>query len=125
MKKALISSLFLLALSATAFTTPTNPLVGKWQQRFPGQILLVNFRADGTYDGFVNGKMFVNGTYSLKQDVFSMNDGLCNLNYSGTYKMSFYSGTDSIRFKVMQDTCRTRRHGSDGLTLGRVKPVKP
>jgi hypothetical protein len=124
MKKALFSSL-LFALTAVASIAPSNPLVGRWQQQFPGQLLLLNFRADGTYDAFINGKVFVSGKYLLKQDVFTLNDGLCNLNYYGTYKLSFYSGNDSIRFQVVQDTCRARRRGSDGLTLGRVKSAKP
>jgi hypothetical protein len=125
MKKALFCGLVLLTLTATAFVAPPNPLVGRWQRQFPGMLFMLNFRADGTYDAFINGKAFVNGTYVLKQEDFTLNDGLCNLNYFGTYKLRFYSGTDSIRFTVVQDTCTARRRGSDGLTMGRVKPVKP
>lgn len=125
MKKALFSSLLLLALTAAAFIAPSNPLVGRWQQQFPGQLLLLNFRADGTYDSFINGKTFTSGKYTFQQGAFTLSDGLCNPNYYGTYKLSFYSGTDSIRFQVVQDTCRGRREGTRGLTLGRVKPQKP
>ena len=126
MKKALFASLALFALTAAAtMPPPANPLVGRWQQQYPGQLLLVNFRADGSYDAFINGKTFTSGKYTYQQPDFTISDGLCNLNYAGTYKLSFYSGTDSIRFEVVQDTCRSRRQGTAGLTLGRAKPAKP
>jgi hypothetical protein len=126
MKKALFSSLAALALFATAFTAPSNPLVGRWQHKLPGgDTMLANFRPDGTYDVFVNNKTFVSGKYWVKQDVFALSDGHCNMSYFGTYKLGFYSGTDSIRFTLVQDSCSSRRQGTNGLTMGRVKLVKP
>ena len=126
MKKAIVSSLVLLALTAATFIAPPNPLAGRWQKKFHnGDVLMVNFRPDGTFDGFYNNKAFVSGKYTLKQDDFAMSDNSCNINYVGTYKLNFYSGTDSMRFTLVQDTCRSRSKGTAGLTMGRVKPVKP
>lgn len=125
MKKALFSSLILLVLTASALA-PANSLVGRWQKKFPnGDVLLASFRADGTYDLFVNSKAFVSGKYTLKQEDFSVSDGHCNLNYFGTYKVRFYSGSDSLRFTLTQDSCRSRRQGTSGLVLGRVKVAQP
>jgi hypothetical protein len=124
MKKALLASLILLALTAAALA-PANPLVGRWQKKFPnGDVLLASFRPDGTYDLFVNSKAFVSGQYTLKQDDFAVSDGHCNLTYFGTYKVRFYSGSDSLRFTLVQDSCRSRRQGTSGLVLGRVKTTK-
>jgi hypothetical protein len=124
MQKALLSGLILLALSV-AFTAPTNPLLGRWQLKFSnGDVLLANFRPDGSFDGFVNGKAFANGKYAVKQDVFIISDGQCNLNYFGSYTLRFSSGTDSVHFTVVQDTCRGRRRTIDGYTLGRVKSAR-
>lgn len=126
MKKAFFSSLVLLALTAAAFIAPPDPLAGRWQKKFRnGDVMMLNFRLDGTYDVFYNGKAFVSGKYTLKQDDFAMSDGSCNINYFGTYKLNFYSGTDSMRFTLLQDTCRSRSRGTAGLTMGRVKPAKP
>jgi hypothetical protein len=125
MKKALFSSLLLLTLTVAAIA-PSNPLVGRWQKKFPnGDVLLASFRPDGTYDLFVNSKAFVSGKYTLKQEDFTVSDGHCNLNYFGTYKVRFSSGTDSIRFTLVQDSCRSRRQGTSGLIMGRVKLAKP
>ncbi|HEX8658514.1 MAG TPA: hypothetical protein VF690_13300 [Hymenobacter sp.] len=126
MKKAFFSSLVMLALTAATFIAPLNPLAGRWQKKFRnGDVLLANFRPDGTYDAFYNGKSFVSGKYTLKQDDFAISDGSCNVNYFGTYKLNFYSSTDSIRFTLVQDTCRSRSRGTAGLTMGRVKAPKP
>jgi len=124
MKKALFPGLILLTLTA-GFTAPSNSLVGRWQLKFSnGDVLLTSFRPDGTFDAFVNGKAFANGKYAVKQDVFTIRDGQCNLNYAGTYALRFSSGTDSVHFTTMQDTCRGRRRTIGGYTLGRMKPAK-
>lgn len=125
MKKALLSSLILLAVTVAAIA-PANSLVGRWQKKFPnGDVLMASFRTDGTYDLFVNNKAFVSGNYTLKGDDFGVSDGHCNLTYFGAYKLRFYSGTDSIRFTLVQDSCRSRRQGTSGLVLGRVKSTRP
>ena len=125
MKKNPFSGLLLLGLLAAAFHAPSNPLVGRWQRKLAnGTVLLANFRPDGSYDAFVNGKAFANGNYTLQQDAFTLSDGQCDLRYAGTYTLGFYSGTDSIRFTVVQDTCRDRRRAIDGLRMGRLTPAK-
>jgi len=125
MKKALFFGLVLFAFTAAVSSTPSNPLVGRWQHKFSnGDVVLTNFRPDGSFDAFVNGKAFANGQYTVKQDVFTVSDAQCGLNYTGSYKASFYSGTDSVRFTAVRDSCRGRRRSIDGSTLGRVKPAK-
>ena len=111
-------SIFLVILS---FTNPPSALVGRWQKRLPNGIVLgVFFRSDSSYLGSLNGKIFVNGKYYMQQDTFAVSDPGCGLTYYGTYKFQFFAN-DSVRFTAIQDTCRGRRRGSDGLTLGRVQ----
>ena len=126
MKTRFLTGLGLLALTAAASTAaPPNPLLGRWQERYAdGSLMLLNFRADGTYDAFVNGKLFISAKYVVRQDTFAMSDGLCNVNYEGIYRLSFFA-KDSVRFRLIQDTCRARRRGVDGLIAGRVKTLKP
>jgi hypothetical protein len=124
MKKALIVSLAITALTAVSFMTPPNPLVGHWQQRWrSGAIMLVNFRSDSSYDAFVNGKAFTSGKYYVRQDTVGVSDGVCNMNYYGRYKMSFFA-QDSLRWTVIDDTCGGRRRGTDKGTFGRVTSSK-
>ncbi len=124
MKKILCLGLILLVLTV-AFAAPSNPMVGRWQHKFAnGDVLLANFRPNGSFDAFVNGKAFANGKYAVKQDVFTISDGQCDLNYTGSYALRFFSGTDSVHFAVIQDTCRGRRLSIDAYTLGRVKFAK-
>ena len=126
MKTIILAGLGAIALGATAPSpAPPNPLLGRWQERFAnGDISLMIFGADGTYDAFVNGKLFISAKYAVRQDTFAMRDGLCNLKYEGTYRLRFFA-KDSVRFQLLQDTCRARRRGVDGLRAGRVKPRKP
>jgi hypothetical protein len=71
MKKAFFSSLVLLALTAAAFIAPPSPLAGRWQKKFRnGDVMMLNFRLDGTYDVFYNGKAFVSGKYTLQAGRF-------------------------------------------------------
>lgn len=125
MKKALIFSLIGIALATVSFTDPINTITGRWQRKnASGRILMANFRSDGSYDGFINGKPFVSGKYYVRQDTFAISDASCNINYYGTYRLHFLSA-DSVRFAVIQDTCGGRREGTDKLALGRIKPTKP
>ena len=122
MKKAFLIPLGVLILVAASFTDSPNKLVGHWQTVSPrGAVLLAVFRPDGSFDGFIDGKAFVSGKYSVRQDTLRMSDASCNVNYYGTYHLGF-SVKDSVRFTVIQDTCTGRRRGSDGLTLGRIVP---
>ncbi|GAB3642557.1 hypothetical protein [Spirosoma arcticum] len=124
MKKASPFPLGLLALVALSFTNPPNLLVGRWQQMFKGATALLVFRADNTYDIFVNGKTFVSGQYTVRQDTFALSDPACNAAYYGTYKLSFYA-PDSVRFTTLADTCRPRNGAFHNFTAGRLKAAKP
>ena len=122
MKKAFIVPLgliLLLALSSSSID-PANPMVGRWQQRIKGATLLFNFRSDGSYDYFVNGKSYTSGHYFVRQDTTGIADSRCNANYFGTYKIDFYA-PDSVRFSAIQDTCQDRRQAAVRLALGRIR----
>ncbi|MBC3785648.1 hypothetical protein [Spirosoma utsteinense] len=126
MKKAFIipvGLLIILALSSLSMD-PANPLVGRWQQQINGVTLLFNFRPDGTYDGFVNGKSYLTGRYYVHQDTIGVTDGKCDPTYFGTYRLQFLV-PDSVRFTAILDTCRDRRETVPTLALGRVTTVKP
>ncbi|SOD92207.1 hypothetical protein SAMN06269250_3858 [Spirosoma fluviale] len=113
----------LLVLSSFAIDPP-NPMVGRWQQQIERVTLRFNFRPDGTYDGFVNGKSYLTGRYYVHQDTMGVTDGKCNPAYFGIYRLKF-SVPDSVRFITILDTCRDRRETVPTLALGRVTPVKP
>lgn len=124
MKNVFIFSLCFIALAAFSFINPPTTLVGRWQKKIGKDVVVgAVFRSDSSYDGFVNGKSFVNGKYYVREDTLHISDGGCNSKYYGTYKVAVFV-KDSIRFTVIQDTCRGRRRGSDGLTLGRVTQNK-
>jgi len=108
-----------------SYPEETNPLVGRWEwtrvyPEGPLSILAV-FRSNGTYDGFANKKSFVSGTYSVKHDTLFISDPVCNSKYSGTYKLTFLGQRDSVRFNVIQDTCKGRRGGVNGMVYKQVK----
>lgn len=114
--------LCLLILTTFSFINPPDQLVGRWQKRLPNDVVVgAVFRSDSSFDGLVNGKFFVSGKYYTRQDTFALADGGCGLAYYGMYKFHFFAA-DSVRFTVIQDTCRGRRRGNDGLTMGRVRP---
>ncbi|MBC7923191.1 MAG: hypothetical protein H7Z75_19095 [Ferruginibacter sp.] len=122
MKNALITGLVGGALAALSFISPPNPLIGRWQQKFSdGMTALCVFRPDGSLDFFVNGKAFANGKYYVRQDTFALAYPSCGPAYYGRYQLRFFA-RDSVRFTVLADTCRERRAGMDGVTLGRVNP---
>jgi hypothetical protein len=126
MKKGLtllIGFLGLVALSSFVIDSP-NLMVGRWQQQINGVTLQFNFRPDGSYDGFVNGKSYLTGRYYVRQDTIGVTDGKCNPAYFGTYRLKF-SVPDSVRFITILDTCRDRRETVPTLALGRVIPGKP
>lgn len=126
MKKFPLLPLGLVALfTLPAFIDPTGSLLGRWQKRLPDAILVGTiFRADSSFDISVNGKLFANGKYYVRQDTFAMSDGSCGATYYGRYKLDFFA-EDSVRFTVIEDLCKGRRNGMNGSTMGRVKPTKP
>lgn len=121
MKKAFLLSLACAVTTTPVANRPEDSLVGRWRQQFAdGRTALAVFRADGSLDFFVNGKVFGNGRYYVRQDTFALAYASCNVNYYGTYTLRFFV-RDSVRFTVVRDTCSERRAGMDGVTLGRVQ----
>ncbi|WP_439695965.1 hypothetical protein ACFGVS_24655 [Mucilaginibacter sp. AW1-7] len=120
--------LVVLLFSVIAFTNDTNPLVGKWEYSTTSQgqpfKLLAIFRANSTFDGFINKKEFVSGTYHMKHDTMYISDPTCNAKYEGIYKVQFLGQLDSLRFHVIQDTCTGRREGTDGFLFKKITTVK-
>jgi len=125
MKKIILSSLVAIAvLSAFTLINDPNPLVGRWENTRIFQSskisLIGNFKADGSYSGFINKKAFVTGKYQMKHDTLYIGDNTCGVNYMGTYKVQFF-GQDSLRFHVIRDTCQGRREGTDNFLFKKLK----
>ncbi|AUD02085.1 hypothetical protein [Spirosoma pollinicola] len=91
MKKVLIFSFVITALTAVSFRTPTDTIVGRWQQTVKGATALLVFRPDDTFDIFINGKTFTSGKYRDRQDTFALADTACGIDYYGTYKLNFFA----------------------------------
>lgn len=125
MKKALILGLGVIALTTLSFTNPPNPLVGHWQQNLPnGVTSLIHFRADNTFDTFINGKAVSAGRYYVRKDTAGIQDPLCHVDYFGTYRLIFFA-KDSVRFAAIKDTCNDRQRIVVRTVLGRVTSSKP
>ena len=97
-------------------------LTGKWESQpsVKGNVTRVVFKPDQSFEGFVNRKPFVTGTYSLEDSVFSFVDNGCD-GTRGTYQVVFFSNGDSIRFKPIMDSCVGRKNGMSTLVLGRIR----
>lgn len=118
MKIVLISAIAMMI----AFFSAEDRLVGRWEspRSEKGNVTGVVFKADSSFEGYVNKKPFVTGRYSLQDDVFTMVDNGCD-GKSATYRVTFFSGVDSMRFTPISDSCVGRRTGMSKLVLGRVK----
>ncbi|PUZ19692.1 hypothetical protein GA0116948_12315 [Chitinophaga costaii] len=127
MKKMLIGSVLALAAGLYAFTEAPHTLQGRWENvtstKDGTYRFLAVFRADDTYDGFMNGKAFLTGKYHFQNDTLTLSDHICQEGYTGTYFVQFVT-PDSLVFRLINDTCSIRREGTDGVTFKRL-PVKP
>jgi hypothetical protein len=126
MKKLRFFSLLAVVLfSAFKITDTPSPILGRWELKGIDQgqpfSFLVVFRTNGNYDGFVNKKTFVSGTFHMKHDTLYIADSICNSAYEGMYKVQYHGQQDSLTFHVIRDTCRARREGSDGFTFKKVR----
>ena len=108
----------LIGLVIFAFTGK-DPLTGTWQRVGPGNRQVI-FREDSTFDMLVNETLRLSGKYSLKENIFTIDDYGCP-DMTGTYKLSFFGNNDSCRFEVIHDACDGRRAQADGAVLFRVK----
>jgi len=117
-------------LLSTAFTIKDgeNSILGRWELNsiFDHQAFsfLIVFRPTGKYDGFLNKKAFVSGTYEMKHDTLYIADPICNIDYKGTYRVEFFA-QDSLKFHLIQDTCIGRKEGLSELTYKKVKISAP
>ncbi len=117
MKTVLISVTFMALL---AFTVK-DKLTGRWETKPSpkGNITGVIFKPDNSFEGYVNKKPFVSGTYTFEDSLFSFVDNGCE-GQRGIYKIVFFSNEDSIRFEPVSDSCDERRNGMTRTILGRV-----
>ena len=109
---------------ATLMSLSAIDLTGRWETKpsEKGNITGVVFKGDSTYEGYINKKPFVSGTYSFSStdSIITITESSCN-GVTGTYKVNFFSNADSMRFTVVQDYCAERREGMQRLVFGRVK----
>lgn len=104
--------------------TAKDLLTGRWESKpsEKGNVTGVVFKSDSTFEGYVNKKPFVSGIYHFNADdsILSFTDNGCN-GVKGMYKAIFFSNADSIRFKVISDSCEERKEGMQRLIMGRIK----
>lgn len=117
-----ILSVFLLVLTALAFTPPKSSLVGHWVATFSnGSQAFADFKSNGTYKSYsFQGKVLVTGKYYVAKDTFATQDGSCGIDYFGKYKMTWY-GQDSASIAMIEDSCSGRTSAINGGTLKRAK----
>ena len=118
MKTILISALITLIFSFTS----ADKLTGRWETKpsVNGNVTGVMFKEDGSFEGYVNKKPFVSGTYTLEDDLFKFTDNGCE-GKTGIYKLNFFSDSDSLRFEVVSDSCTERKEGMLRLIMGKVR----
>jgi hypothetical protein len=97
-------------------------LSGRWESKPSpkGNVTGVVFKTDNTFEGYVNRKPFVSGTYKLEDDIFTFTDNGCE-GKRGVYKIFFFSNADSLRFIPVDDSCTERKNGMSKLVMGKVK----
>ena len=99
-----------------------SKLTGRWESKPSpkGNVTGVVFKADSSFEGYVNKKPFVSGRYTLQDSIFSFTDNGCD-GKQGIYKILFFSNEDSLRFIPVNDSCLERKEGMSRLILGRIK----
>ena len=115
--------IFVTVIIITLFAfTPKNKLIGRWETKPSpkGNITGVVFNDDNTYEGYINKKPFVSGSYSLHRNTITIEESGCN-GIKATYKLIFFSHSDSLRFEPINDSCTERKGGMQRTILGRVK----
>ncbi len=117
MKTVLLAVAVLMLLSFA-----TDRLLGRWETKpsVNGNVTGVVFKADSSFEGYVNKKPFVSGRYRLHDSIFAFTDNGCD-GKQGVYKIVFFSNSDSLRFVPINDSCAERKEGMSRLIMGRVK----
>ena len=118
-----MKTLIIYLTAMIGLASETN-LTGRWETKpsEKGNTTGVVFKQDNTYEGYVNKKPFVSGTYTFNESdsVITIHESSCN-GVTGIYKVNLFSNADSMRFTAIQDSCTERREGMQRLVLGRVK----
>ena len=114
--------LMMLTIAAALAFTTTDHLSGRWESKSSvnGHTTGILFKADTSFEAYIDRKPFVSGTYTFKDNIFSFVDNGCN-GARGVYKIIFFSNADSMRFQAISDSCIERKGGMERLTLGKVK----
>ena len=111
----------IICLLALMANTSSDKLIGRWESiSSKGNVTGVVFKDDNTFEGYVNRKPFVSGTYTFNDSIFTLEDNGC-MGVRGTYKFTFYSNNDSFRIELMHDECEGRGNGMNDRVFGRVK----
>ena len=118
LRTCVITTVILAFLSST----PKNVLLGRWETKpsVNGNVTGVVFKADSSYEAYINKKPFVSGRYIIKDSLVSIKENGCQ-DYVGTYRLVFFSHADSLRLVPVTDSCQQRREGMSRTILGRVK----
>jgi len=118
----MIKTFLVIASIITFSSAGIDKLTGSWKSKpsVNGNVTSVVFKADNSFEGFVNKKPFVTGRYNLQDSIFTFTDNGCN-GRQGIYKLDFFSYGDSLRFIPLNDSCQERKEGMSRLILGKVK----
>lgn len=114
--------MLLFVVFAGTIVLEKDKLTGRWESKpsAKGNVTGVVFKADKSFEGYVNKKPFTSGNYSLEDNVFSFTDNGCE-GKLGMYKIIFFCNEDSMRFEPVEDDCIERKEGMSRLVMGRVK----
>jgi hypothetical protein len=126
MKKVSILFLVMLLSMTTILVSFAKPgegdITGRWETKpsANGNITGAVFRSDNSFEGYINKKPFVSGTYTVTDNVLSFVDNGCE-GMQGVYRLVFFSNADSLSFEPIVDNCTDRRNGMSRLVVGRIK----
>lgn len=97
-------------------------LTGRWETKVSpkGNVTGVVFKANNTFEGYINRKPFVSGQYSLTDSIITMTDNGCE-GKPAICKVIIFSNGDSLRFQPIEDPCIDRKQGMERTVFGRVK----
>lgn len=115
-----MKTLIVFTLLMLAFKAPQS-ITGKWETLQPGgNTLGMVFKADNHFEGYINRKPFVSGTYTFEDDIIIMNGDGC-INMPGKYRIHFLKNTGAIRWEVINDSCTDRKKGLDNIVFTRIQ----
>jgi len=112
--------LVVFTLVLLAFKTPQT-ITGRWETIQPGgNTLGMIFKPDNHFEGYVNKKPFVSGTYIFSHNTIILNGNGC-IDMPGKYRINFLKNIDSILWEVISDSCAARKKGLDNVVFSRIQ----